>query len=168
MRLTVGTTNDETDEADGSTTVTLKAGSDYTISSTAGAATVAVTDNDLPPPPAARPTVSVEPASASESDDELVFTVTLSAATNETVRVGWYTATNSDRDQQSARAGRDYEYWHGTITIAAGQTTGTGRVWLLPDTLKEGPEVFDVWLTPNLRGADIAVQRAVMTILDDD
>ena len=118
--------------------------------------------------PAARPTVSVEPASASEGADELVFRVTLSEASPEAVTVSWYTANNNDRDKQSARAGSDYEYWRGTITIAAGQTSGSGRIWLLQDNLKEGPEAFDVWLLPNVRGADIAAQRAVMTIVDDD
>ena len=126
---------------------------------------VAIANDDAP---AARPTVSVEPASASEGADELVFRVTLSEASSETVTVSWYTASNTDRDKTAARAGADYEYWRGTITIAAGQTSGSGRIWLLQDNLEEGPEAFDVWLAPNVRGADIAVQRAVMTIIDDD
>ena len=167
---TVATVNDNADEANGSVKVTVNAGQGYTISTNQGTATVTVTDDDDPPPatpPAARPTVSVEPASASEGG-ELVFRVTLSEATDETVWVSWYTYTNNDRDKRSARADVDYELWGGTIKIAAGQTSGTGRVWLLQDNLKEGPEAFDVWLLPNVRGADIAVQRAVMTIIDDD
>ncbi|MDE0374492.1 MAG: fibronectin type III domain-containing protein [bacterium] len=50
VSFTVATTDDETDEADGSVTATLNAGSDYTVSATQGAATVAVADNDDPPP----------------------------------------------------------------------------------------------------------------------
>ena len=43
---TVATANDSTDEADGSVTVTVTAGSGYTVSSSQGSATVAVSDGD--------------------------------------------------------------------------------------------------------------------------
>ena len=42
------TTNDNADEADGSVTATLQSGSGYTVSSSQGAATVAVSDDDHP------------------------------------------------------------------------------------------------------------------------
>ena len=46
---TVGTVDDSVDEADGSVTVTLKAGQGYTVAKTpANAATVAVSDDDVP------------------------------------------------------------------------------------------------------------------------
>ncbi len=47
--LTVGTSNDAVDEADGSVTATLNAGTGYTVSTSQGAATVAVADDDDPP-----------------------------------------------------------------------------------------------------------------------
>ncbi len=46
--LTVATSGDSTDEADGSVTVTLSSGTGYTVSSTAGSATVNVADDDVP------------------------------------------------------------------------------------------------------------------------
>ena len=46
--LAVPTTDDSVDEADGSVTATLGTGTGYTVSSSAGAATVAVSDNDVP------------------------------------------------------------------------------------------------------------------------
>ena len=46
--LTVGTTDDGADEADGSVTATVNSGSGYTVSSTSGAATVSVADDDVP------------------------------------------------------------------------------------------------------------------------
>ena len=49
--FTVATTNDSTDEADGSVTATLSAGTGYKVSSSAGSASVAVSDDDDPPPP---------------------------------------------------------------------------------------------------------------------
>ena len=46
--LTVSTTNDSADEADGSVTATLNTGTGYTVSTSNGAATVAVSDDDVP------------------------------------------------------------------------------------------------------------------------
>ena len=45
--LTLPTTDDEADEADGSVTVTISAGDDYTVG-TAASGTVAIADNDVP------------------------------------------------------------------------------------------------------------------------
>ena len=52
--LTVSTTNDSTDEPDGSIVATLDSGTGYTVSSSNGQATVAVSDDDDPPQPAAQ------------------------------------------------------------------------------------------------------------------
>ena len=49
--LTVSTTDDGVDEADGSATVTLNTGTGYTVSQTAGTATVSVSDDDDETPP---------------------------------------------------------------------------------------------------------------------
>ena len=47
--LSVPTSDDSTDEADGSVTATVNTGTGYTVSSSASAATAAVSDNDDPP-----------------------------------------------------------------------------------------------------------------------
>ena len=47
--LTVATSDDSTDEADGSVTATVSTGTGYTVSTSASAATAAVSDNDDPP-----------------------------------------------------------------------------------------------------------------------
>ena len=52
--LTVSTTNDSTDEPDGSIVATLDSGTGYTVSSSNGQATVAVSDDDDPPTPVAQ------------------------------------------------------------------------------------------------------------------
>ena len=59
--LTLATTDDTTDEAHGTVTATLAAGAGYTVSATAGAATVAVADDDAPPA-----TPAVDPALIAE------------------------------------------------------------------------------------------------------
>ena len=76
VTLTVGTTDDTTDETDGSVTATVNAGSGYTVSSSQGAATVAVSDNDDAP----TPVVSVTAGSGVTEGGDAVFTVTASPA----------------------------------------------------------------------------------------
>ncbi|MCY3953571.1 MAG: S8 family serine peptidase, partial [bacterium] len=73
---TVATVDDSADEPDGSVTVTLNAGSGYTVSSSQGAATVAVADNDTSGPEVGVTAVAV---SLTEGDDAR-FTVTASPA----------------------------------------------------------------------------------------
>ncbi len=96
--FTVGTTDDDADEADGSVTATVNAGSGYTVSSSQGAATVAVADDDDPPvvveDPVAveqdepdgsaltacdgRPTLLISSPTASRGDASVDFEVSLS------------------------------------------------------------------------------------------
>ncbi len=49
VTLTVATANDSADEVDGSVTATVGSGQGYTVSATAGSASVAVSDDDDPP-----------------------------------------------------------------------------------------------------------------------
>ena len=49
--LVVATTDDSADEPDGSVTATFSTGTGYTVSSSAGSATLTVSDDDPPPPP---------------------------------------------------------------------------------------------------------------------
>ncbi len=76
VTFTVGTTDDSTDETDGSVTATVNAGSGYTVSSSQGAATEAVSDNDA----ASTPAVSVTDAADGTEGDSVSFTVTASPA----------------------------------------------------------------------------------------
>ena len=75
--LTVATSNDSADEADGSVTATVNTGSGYTVSATAGAATVAVSDDD---PPSATPEISISAGSGVTEGSDATFTVTASPA----------------------------------------------------------------------------------------
>ena len=72
----VTTTNDSTDEPDGSVTATLSTGSGYTVSGTNNAATVAVSDDDDPPP--VTPTISISAGSSITEGCDASFTVTAS------------------------------------------------------------------------------------------
>ena len=76
VTLNIGTTDDSTDETDGSVTATVDAGSAYTVSSTQGAATVTVSDNDDAP----KPVVSVSGGNGVTEGGSATFTVSASLA----------------------------------------------------------------------------------------
>src|SRR5262249_59672589 len=80
-----------------------------------------ITVNPAPPPPPP-PTITLSDVTVSEGNtgaQTATFTVTLSAASNQPVTVVYATATGT------ATAGSDYQAALGTLTIPAGQTTGT-------------------------------------------
>ena len=167
--LTVGTTDDGNDEADGSVTATVNAGDGYAVSSSQGAATVIVSDDDDAPPVETAVTISIEDASASENDTDLVFRVTLSEASNEDVTVQWATSHSQSPDRARGGQGYDYDFWHavGEIVIRAGETSGKGAVWLNQDSKDEPDEVFTVTLS-SPKGATLEREEGTMTIIDDD
>ena len=93
-------------------------------------------DNDDP-----LPILSVEDASAEEGEDQ-VFTVTLSPASDQTVKVSYETAN------ASATSGEDcVDVYPGLLlTFEAGDTTGAITVRGLEDDVDELDETFEVWL----------------------
>ena len=79
--LTIATTNDNVDEANGSVTATVNSGTGYTVSTTAGSATVVVEDDDdTSPPPPTTPEVSITAGDDITEGGNAVFTVTASPA----------------------------------------------------------------------------------------
>ncbi len=165
--FSVATSDDSADEPDGSVTATLVDGTDYDLGANK-VATVGVADDD-DPPPVSLVTVSIEDASASESASDLVFRVTLSEASSEDVTVQWTTSHSYSADRARGGQGYTYDFWHarGEIRIRAGETSGTGAVWLNQDSRDEPDEVFTVTLSsPN--GATLEREEGTMTIIDDD
>ena len=71
VAFTVATSDDSLDEADGSVTATIGNGSGYTVSSTAGSATVVVSDDDVPE-------LSISAAGGVTEGDDATFTITAS------------------------------------------------------------------------------------------
>ncbi len=80
VTLTVATTGDSADEADGSVTTTINTGTGYTVSATAGTASVAVSDDDDPAPPPPDPEVSIAAGAGITEGGDAVFTVTAGPA----------------------------------------------------------------------------------------
>jgi hypothetical protein len=90
-----------------------------------------------------------------------VFTVTLSAASAQEVTVH-YAATNG-----TATPGSDYQVVSGTLTIPAGQTTGTITVPVNGDRLGEPNETLIVNLSA-AANATLVDGHGVATIMDDE
>ena len=163
--LTVATTNDSTDEPDGSITATVGAGTGYTVSATAGTATIAIADDDNPPPPpSSKPTITVDDATAGEGDGAVEFTVRLSTASTAAVTV--YYAANPGTAMPYA----DYLPDWGQITFAPGDTTKNVQVSLIDDrTPGETDEtlVLKLILTDTTH-ATLTDDQAQGTITDND
>ena len=168
---TVATTGDNTDEAHGSVTVTLNAGSGYTVSSSRGAATVAVSDDDDPPrpppprlpPPPDLPAITIDDryADAHEDTGAITFVVVLSEPSTGTVTVDYRT-----------REGTAYEYLdypaaRGRLTFRAGTTRRSIDVVPRADRNREPDETLQLVLS-NPVGATIAQATATGTIINDD
>ena len=164
VTLTVGTADDSADEADGSVTAALNAGSGYTVSASRGAATVAVSDDDEPAPEV-EVTVAVDDASAVEGD-VLEFRVRLSEAPAGEFRVKWYTAPAYHLLDNRAHLS-DYQATEGEMVFGPGVTEMTGEVWLEQDSEDEPDEYFAVeaFLPGSLMEADAV---GTMSIIDDD
>ena len=164
VTLTVGTTDDDADETDGSVTATVNAGSGYTVSSSQGAATVGVADND-DAAPEVEITVTVEAASAVEGD-VLEFRVRLSEASTEEIRIRWNTAPAYHLLDDRAHM-TDYQYAEGELVFAPGVTELTAEVWLEYDDDEEPDEYFvvEAYLPGTLYPPDAV---GTMTIIDDD
>jgi subtilisin-like proprotein convertase family protein len=90
-----------------------------------------------------------------------VFNVTLSEPAAGPVTVAFTTADGT------ATAGADYTATSGTLTFAPGDTVETVTVPILPDTLDENDETFNVNLSAP-SGATISDGTGVGTITDDD
>jgi len=114
------------------------------------------------------PRLSIGNSTVLEGNDgttALVFTVTLSGSTGQAVSVDYATA-----DGTATSAGSDYTAASGTLTIPAGQTTGTITVWVNGDRLAEPNKTFFVNLSnaTNATNATVANGQAAGTIVDDE
>jgi N-acetylneuraminic acid mutarotase len=111
------------------------------------------------PPPV--PSLSIDNSLAIEGEGVALFTVTLSAASTQSVTVN-FAATDG-----TATAGVDFEGVAGTLTIAPGFTSQQLAVELAHDDEVEGTETFLVTLS-DATNAVITTAQGLGTIVDDD
>ena len=110
------------------------------------------------------PTLSIADVSISEEaapKATATFTVTLSPTSTQAVTVSYSTIAGS------ATANEDYTPVSGTLTIPAGELTGTLSVPIIDDELMETDETFTIRLE-NATNAKIIDDSATATITDDD
>ena len=106
--------------------------------------------------------ISVADATVTEgAGAQLDFVVSLSRAAAGTVTVDYFTRDGT------AIAGQDYTATSGTLTFAAGETTGTVAVPVLDDAHDEGSETMKLKLS-NASGARITDRKAIGTITNTD
>ena len=110
------------------------------------------------------PAVTIKNASATESDGEIVFEVELSAASIRQVTVDYRTVDGT------ATAPEDYGTASGSLTFAAGQTSGSITIRVVDDALDEADrETFTVLLSaPENARFDEDTVSATGAIMDDD
>jgi len=111
-----------------------------------------------------QPSISIADTTIVEGDNgtaDAVFTVTLSAASTETITVDYSTA------DATAVAGADYQAQNARLTFAPGETTQTIVVPVIGDTLDEIDEAFSVELS-GATNAGISDNQAQATITDND
>jgi large repetitive protein len=175
-QVSVPTLNDTLDEAASEGfTVTLSSPVNATIAAVQGAATGIITDNDDPPAISisdATVATDVPPGRVGEGNSGqgscagapfhqcAVFTVSLSAASGQTVTVNFATA-------DASATASDYAATSGTLTFAPGETSKTITVSVKGDTNDEFNETFNVNLSGQTN-ATIADGTGVGTIVDDD
>jgi uncharacterized protein (TIGR03437 family) len=154
--INVPVINDTLDEPNETYFVNLSNASNGTILDSQGQGTI--NDNDP------TPSLTINDVSVSEGDSgtkALDLTVTLSAASGQTVTVDYATADGT------ATAGSDYQSTSGTLTFNPGQTTQTISVIVNGDTTFEQNETFFVNLTTPIN-ATILDNQGQGTITNDD
>jgi hypothetical protein len=154
--ITIAVAGDTFDEANETLNFTLTAPVNVTIAD--GAALGTITDDD------AAPAMSISDVVVTEGNSGTTiaqFTVTLSAASGQTITANYTTAAGT------ALAGTDYTTAGGTLTFAAGVTTQTINVTVLGDVLDESNETFFADLSAGTN-VTIADTRGQATITDDD
>ena len=161
LTFTVVTTNDSTHEPDGSVTATLSTGTGYTISESAGSASVVVSDNDVRQPVVELPTVSISDGQDYEDYLLMEFNLELSHASSVPVTV------TIEFEEGTATYGGDFLGIDTTQTIAAGQTRKALYVPLRTDGWPERDETFTIKLT-SATGATIADDTGRGIIINDD
>lgn len=167
--ITVNSLQDAIYESTETFVVNLSSASGAVIADGLGTGTI-IDDDPVP-----LPTVSIGDASANEGKlntkgknagspqlTSMTFTVTLSAASAQSVTVDYSTA-----DSSATLANNDYQAASGTVTFSPGQTSQTITVTIVGDNNVEPDEDFTVNLS-NASGADIGSGSGTGTIVNDD
>ena len=160
-RVPVVTIDDAIDENDETMRLELSATSDGVLADPIAVGTIF--DNEsLPLVSLTAAKVTVDEADSGGNTGSVSFTVQLSEASGRAVTVDYAT------DDITATAGSDYTDTDGTLTIAAGSTSGQITVALLNDGVGETAEAFRFTLSNPSNAALGSPATAQAVIIDDD
>ncbi|MEM7028701.1 MAG: FG-GAP-like repeat-containing protein [Chloroflexota bacterium] len=104
---------------------------------------------------------NIDTATVNETAGSISIDVVLDQIVEETVTVDY--ATQDD----TATAGSDYTFMAGTVSISAGNTTGTITIDILDDVLNDGDETFTISLS-NASGAILGLPKTATITIEDD
>ena len=153
VTVTLTAVDNALDEPDRTVRVSGTAAGDSDVAVTG--AILTITDDD------GLPGLSIEDASGEEDAGTLEFRVTLDSESAKRVTVAYATADGT------ATAGEDYTSTSGTLTLAAGETSGTIEVEVHDDSVLEGSETLSVGLSA-ATNATLSDASATGTIQDDE
>lgn len=151
-------------EADETFTVALSAPVNATLGSPSSA-TGTIRNDD------AAPSISIAAASVTEGDSgakTLSFAVTQSAVSGLTTTASYALSNGTATGGASCSGSTDFVNTVGTVTIAAGATTGTIDVSICGDTTYEPDETFSVTLSSPSNATLGTPSSATGTIVNDD
>ena len=159
LSIDIATVNDAVDEPDGSLSVTVDAGTGYTVGSPA-TRTVSVADDDDAPP--ATPELSLSAGSAVDEGGNAGFTVTADPAPATDLTVTWTVAQSGEYLDAPGAGSR-------TVTLAAGDTSVTLSVSTVDDAADEADGSVSVTLGTGT-GYNVAAGKgsATVTVRDND
>ena len=146
-------TNDTLDEADEILQISGTA-SGFTVTGTS----ITLTDDDGPPE------LTIADASASESDTEMIFELTLSTASGKDSVVDFVTTTPGSN---AAETNVDFVSNAGNVLFRKGATSKSIAITLRDDHLDEADETFSISLRSPFN-LTLASNSATGTIIDDD
>ena len=148
--LTLSTTGDAVDEADGAVTATVNAGTGYTVSSTAGAATITIQDDDIPE-------ISITAGGAITEGGDATFTVSANPTPQAALDVTVVITSSGDFGVAPASH---------TVTIP---TAGTAALTMSTtgDTVDEANGTVTATVTSGA-GYTIATSSGVATVTVED
>jgi PKD repeat protein len=157
QHIQVPIVDDALDEVNQSLTLTLRNPANAWLGSPASAR-LTILDDDGPLAAFTPPTYSV-----SESGGQVIITVSLSAASVQTVTLDYATCDGN------AIGGHDYIAISGTLILAPGEQTATIRVAILDDeTLLEPDETFTLVLDQSVNAVLGTPATATIVIVDND
>ncbi len=159
---TVATVGDDTDEPNGSVTVTVKNSSSYTVGSP-DTASVTVTDNDNPP--VIKPVVSISASGTVTEGGHAEFTVTATPAPATNLTVDLSVSENTADGQDFVTASDE---GNKTVVIASAQPTATYTVATVEDDTDEPNGSVTVMVKNNSSYTVGSPDTASVTVTDND